>query len=256
LDRADGRCEQNAERAVGLDFNRLGLRSDEDEQRALIARFLSASTTPVTRKLVGGRLVRESELAELRSSLPSSLSLSLGASKSAPSLRRTVVASSTSETAKVETETQSRRRRCRGEGKEVVEVEEADDRAALRRREELLHKELLRVTQTMCRKYSRRLAPVDSTASATRSKTQDLAEQWTSIQHQQQAEGMEDELELDRRRHAAFVAGRFSTQNALDYYPRELEPREPGSDRHRRHTAHTKYGDALARTRKSLRGPF
>lgn len=218
----------------------------------------------MTRKLVGGRLVRESELAETRDNKPSNLSLSLGASRSAPTLRRSVAAASSSPSPAAEqseAEARTRRRRCRNEGKEPpTDSREAGDRSALRRREELLQKELMRVTQKMCRKYSRRLAPVDRGCTATCSRTQELAEQWTSIQSQQQQQGREGgeegELELDRRRHAAFVAGHFSTQRVLDYYAREIEPREPGNNRHRRHAAHTKYGDALARNRTSLRGAF
>lgn len=183
--------------------------------------------------------MRPSEFAELRDTHYSSLSPVLNSSQSAPALHHREKISPAGK----DTSTKSR---VKSSGSSAVLLD--DGRASLRKQEDLLQQELLKVTKKICRKYSKRLAPV--TPPATRSRIQDLAEQWTL------AQSKGDSNESDRIRHAAFVAGRFSTQTSLEYYARELESREPESNRHRHNAAPTKYGDALVKNRASLRGVF
>ncbi|KAL3658955.1 hypothetical protein V7S43_016093 [Phytophthora oleae] len=99
------------------------------------------------------------------------------------------------------------------------------ERMALRQDENLLHMKLLQATQKLNRKHQKQLIPRDGQA-------------------------------MDYERHKVQIAGRFSTQTDLDYYPRKLEPREHAADKHRRRTMHTKYGNALAKSKCSLRGAF
>jgi hypothetical protein len=125
------------------------------------------------------------------------------------------------------------------------------ERLGLRQKESLLQSKLLHVTQKLSRKYMKQLSPQGNGPAMT-CKIHALAQKW------EEQQGTEDPPNgvVDRERYNLYVAGRFSTQAELDYYPRQIEPREPATDKHRRNSIHTKYGNALAKTKCSLRGPF
>ncbi|GLE05449.1 hypothetical protein PINS_up014462 [Pythium insidiosum] len=109
---------------------------------------------------------------------------------------------------------------------------------------------LLHVTRKLCRKYAKQLddggrGARGPSAAASPAKLRERAEKWSHS----------DELS-DAERYRLCAAGRFTTQHAMDFYERPVEPRDAESDRHRRATQHAKYGDSLARNKHSLRAPF
>lgn len=135
------------------------------------------------------------------------------------------------------------------------EVDPAEqERRALRQQENQLQTKLLHVTQKLTRKYAKQLNP-RAKGPATTCKIHSLAQKWEE-QHQDPEDSTSASAAVDNERYNLYAAGRFSTQTEVDYYARKIEPREPATDKHRRHTMHTKYGNALAKNKCSLRGPF
>lgn len=120
---------------------------------------------------------------------------------------------------------------------------ETSENAHLAQRRNKLEEELLHVTKKLNRKYAKQLFPPRAVSP---SKLRTLATKWTDTEHEPS----------ERERYDMYMQGRFATQTQLDFYERDLEPRDAASNRHRHNAAHTKYGDALVMNRHSLRGTF
>ncbi|GMF20265.1 unnamed protein product [Phytophthora lilii] len=213
--------------------------------------------TPVQRRLIAGRLIRFTDLEEcMLSSSASAPELSRAIArqieglKDRPESEQDALDLAMSTTAIV-TDQNSRQVLPK---RELSPAEQ--ERIALRQRESQLQEKLLHVTQKLSRKYKKQLAP-GGKGPATTCKIHALAQKWEEHLGQLQPEDPNAvSAAADREQYNLYVAGRFSTQAELDYYPRKIEPRKPATDKHRRHTMHTKYGNALAKTKCSLRGPF
>ncbi|KAG7390820.1 hypothetical protein PHYPSEUDO_006642 [Phytophthora pseudosyringae] len=244
---------RQADRPRVHDMNTLGLPKDPAplSEKSVKPKDKFVHGTPVERRLVAGRLLRTSELDEF----------TLSSSISAPELSRSVKreVKCLKDRAEVEQDALDLVLRSSTSLREdpkpytrtpppVRELSPAEkERVALRQQENLLQVKLLHATQKLSRKYQKQLDP--RKGPATSCKIHALAHKWEE-QHRQQSAG------TDHERYNLYVAGQFSTQMELDYYPRKIEPREPATDKHRRHTMHTKYGNALAKNKSSLRGLF
>ncbi|TMW55774.1 hypothetical protein Poli38472_010656 [Pythium oligandrum] len=185
--------------------------------------------TPIVRKLKGGRMIRLDG-----KDAPGSLA----SSRSAPAL--SVAQSKQDALDRVIEETKSPSRAAQ-QGDTTLRMREDPVTSQLQVQQQQLEERLLQVTQKLCRKYSKQLFP----AEPVKHTIAERAQKWS------QPEAMSE----DERYHL-YMEARLSTQHKIDYNRHELEPREPAYDRHRRHTIHTKYGDALARSRPGLRGNF
>ncbi|DAZ96566.1 TPA: hypothetical protein N0F65_011790 [Lagenidium giganteum] len=114
---------------------------------------------------------------------------------------------------------------------------------SLKQRQEKLQNELLHVTQKLVRKYSKQFFPPTNRGSP--NKTKYLADQWSH-----------DECLSEADKYKMYMDGRYATTTHLDYYARDLEARDADNNKHKHHTQHTKYGDAIVMNRYSLRGKF
>ncbi|TYZ60269.1 hypothetical protein PybrP1_008500 [[Pythium] brassicae (nom. inval.)] len=121
---------------------------------------------------------------------------------------------------------------------------ENDTRRRLATRRQKLEEELLHVTKKLNRKFAKQLFPARSLSP---SKIHVLAERWNAPHESAASDG---------ERYAMYMAGRYATQSQLDFYERDLEPRDTMNNRHRHNAAPTKYGNALVMNRNSLRGVF
>lgn len=117
------------------------------------------------------------------------------------------------------------------------------DTRRLAQRRQKLEEELLHVTKKLNRKYTKQLFPARSPSP---SRVHSLATRWNS----------QEPAASESERYAMYMEGRYATQSQVDYYERELEPRDATNNKHLRSAAHTKYGNALAANRNSLRGVF
>lgn len=215
---------------MGLDLTRLGLPPDAPEPRE---RFLPGPVEP--RRLVGGAMLRQRELAEAASTRPEHLSLEMRASQSAPALPSRQHVASGPKQAVVAQHKPQRQRESKG-----------DAETQLREEEVRLQRELLRVTRKLCRKHETLLFPPMGGEVVTQNRTSELAARWTKAQREGDAHAQ----------HAALMADRFATQTQLDYCRREPEEPEDMGTNHARRATHSKYGEALARNKRSLRGVF
>lgn len=205
--------------------------------------------TPVTRELKAGRLLR-TDGKDI-----------LGESKSAPTLphprrvlydhlRREAVADAEAKDAldlalQLQTTLGSNpeRRDSRGVAQSKAALSSSlSEEAKLKQHRQRLEEELLHVTKKLNQKYTKQFFP---TRSASPSRIQALASKWS--QEQVLSEG---------ERYDMYMEGRYMTQTQLDFYERDLEPRDKTNSKHRHHSVHSKYGDALAMNKNSLRGKF
>ncbi|KAF1321949.1 hypothetical protein FI667_g11626, partial [Globisporangium splendens] len=108
-----------------------------------------------------------------------------------------------------------------------------------------LDDELLHMTKKLNRKYSKQLFP---TRSPSPSKIHELATKWSHPDAQT--------VLSEQERYDMYMEGRFATQTQMDFYERDMEPRDSTNNKHRHNTCHTKYGNALALNKNSLRGKF
>ncbi|KAF4320778.1 hypothetical protein BBO99_00003595 [Phytophthora kernoviae] len=127
-------------------------------------------------------------------------------------------------------------------------------RIALRQQENQLQVQLLRATQKLSRKYQQQLDHHRKVPAS--SKIHVLAQKWEQQGRQSPENAGAMSPAADNEQYKLYMASRFSSQTELDFYPRKIEPREPATDKHRRHSMHTKYGNALVKAKCSLRGPF
>lgn len=190
--------------------------------------------TPITRKLKCGRFVRVDGKDELSGRLVSSLS--------APELPAVDLCSLYHHDALDEVIKESIPNVSKQQQLAPLVTNNDSGMNELQSRKQELEDELLRITKKLCRKYNKNLFPAQPTPV---SKIHELADRW-------RRSGKLSESE----QHQLYMDGRFTTQQQADFYPRDLEPRGPANDKHRRHTMHTMYGDALFRNRHSLRSNF
>ncbi|KAG6610522.1 anthranilate synthase component 1 [Phytophthora cinnamomi] len=252
---------QLADRPRVHDMNTLGLPKDPPPLGAQLYKTKRPNFvhgTPIQRRLVAGKLIRMNDLEECM----------LNSSASAPELSRAIARQIKGLKEYPESEQDTldlamncaAKATCREEQKATQplpkrELDPAEqERIALRQQENQLQAKLLYVTQKLTRKYKQQLAPRSKGPAAT-CKIHSLAQKWEE-QHQGPEHASSVSASVDNDRYNLYAAGRFSTQTEIDYYPRKIEPREPATDKHRRHTTHTKYGNALAKNKCSLRGPF
>ncbi|ETI33097.1 hypothetical protein F441_20086 [Phytophthora nicotianae CJ01A1] len=238
---------QQIDRPRMNNFSTLGLPKDPPPlgEQTTKSKHKFVHGTPTQRRLIGGKLIRTSDLESTLSSSVSAPELYRGITREVKSLKNqpeieqdaldVALKSSTSPEENPKTPPQ----------REMSPAEK--ERVALRQQENLLQSELLRVSRKLSRKYQKQLNPRKN---LTTCKIHTLAQKWE--EHGQQ----EEDARVNHERYNLYVAGRFSTQMELDYYQRKIEPREPATDKHRRPTMHSKYGNALARNKCSLRGPF
>ncbi|KAE9041328.1 hypothetical protein PR002_g4495 [Phytophthora rubi] len=257
VEMAESLRSQQADRPRVHDMNTLGLPKDPPPLGAQLNRSKKPNFvhgTPIQRRLIAGKLIRTTDLE-------------LSSSASAPELSRAMARQikglkeypekDTLDLALNSAKTPSREEQNLKLPQPVPkrELDPAEqERRALRQQENQLQVKLLHVTQKLSRKYTKQLAP-RAKGPATTCKIHSLAQKWEE-QHQGPENANSVSASVDNERYDLYAAGRFSTQTELDYYPRKIEPREPATDKHRRHTMHTKYGNALAKTKCSLRGPF
>ncbi|OWZ10558.1 hypothetical protein PHMEG_00016581 [Phytophthora megakarya] len=235
------------------DMNSLGLFKDPPPVGEQLAKSKTkfAHGTPVQRRLIGGKLIRTTELDEC----------TLCSSASAPELSRAIFGElkELKEQKEIEQDALDLALRSSAISKEDQKIRittppvrvlspAEKERIALRQQEHILQSKLLQATQKLSRRYHNQLDP---RRRPTTCKIQTLAQKW-----EQSKDDPTNANTVDQERYNLCVAGRFSTQMELDYYQRKIEPREPTTDKHRRPTMHTKYGNALARNKCSLRGPF
>ncbi len=119
--------------------------------------------------------------------------------------------------------------------------EPLDPSTTLKKHRQHLEEELLHVTRKLNRKYAKKLFP----KSFSPSKMEFLASQWKNEKHLREEE-----------KYQLYMDGRYATQSQIDFYERPFEKREEDNHKHRTNTMHTKYGDALVKHKKSLRGKF
>ncbi|GMF46410.1 unnamed protein product [Phytophthora fragariaefolia] len=255
------RSQQARDRPRVHDMNTVGLPNDPPPLGSQSAKSKKANFvpgTPVQRRLIAGKLIRSSDLEEYM----------LNSSASAPELSRAMNQQIKELKGQPESDqdtldlalTSATKATYRAQKTPVQilpkrELDPAEqERQTLRQLENQLQEKLLHVTQKLSRKYTKELAPRGKGPTTT-CKIHSLAQKWGD-QHQDPESATPLPISVDNKRYNLYAAGRFSTQTELDYYPRKIEPREPATDKHRRHTMHTKYGNALAKSKCSLRGPF
>ncbi|POM67808.1 Hypothetical protein PHPALM_16122 [Phytophthora palmivora] len=259
IEMADTLHANQASRPRAHDMNTLGLHKDPSPLGEQISKPKTKFVhgTPVQRRLIGGKLIRITDLDER----------TLSSSVSAPELSRAIIRElkGLKEQREMEQDALDLALSSTANSKEnpkpriktpppVRELSPADEeRIALRKQENILQSKLLQATQKLSRKYQKQLDPRRGPATC---KIHALAQKWEQQQSQHDPENASTASVVDQERYNLYVAGRFSTQAELDYYQRQIEPREPATDKHRRHTMHTKYGNALAKNKCSLRGPF
>ncbi|RLN14926.1 hypothetical protein BBJ28_00000911 [Nothophytophthora sp. Chile5] len=191
--------------------------------------------TPVQRRLIAGKLIRtiDVDIGGLHASI------------SAPELVRRpsggFIGQQDALDVALDTNNSGNRRQV-----QRVPGPEEQECIALRIQETELQSQLLRVSKKLSRKYTK---PERRLPLAAPNPLQALARKW-----EEQPEATSQAA--DSERYKLYMAGRFSTQTQLDFYQRELEPCEPATDKHRRPTMHSKYGNALAKHKSSLRGAF
>ncbi|KAL4156564.1 hypothetical protein PRNP1_005594 [Phytophthora ramorum] len=258
IEMAESLRTQQVDRPRVHDMNTLGLPKDPPPLGEHGGRKKNnfVHGTLVQRKLIAGKLIRTADFEECM----------LSSSASAPELSRAIArqvkelrAGPECEQDALDLALSSARITTRKEQLKTTQIpprrelgHAEQERMALRQQENQLQTKLLHVTQKLSRKYVKQLAP--RKGPATTCKIHELARKWEKQQHPDGTSAMP--AGVDNEQYNLYAAGRFSTQMELDYYPRKIEPREPATDKHRRHTMHTKYGNALAKNKCSLRGPF
>ncbi|KAF4043490.1 hypothetical protein GN244_ATG04187 [Phytophthora infestans] len=250
-DRAESLRPQQIDRPRVNNYNTLGLPKDPPPlgEQTIKPKHKFMHGTPVQRRLIGGKLIRTTDLDPTLSSSVSAPELYRAISREVKSLKNqpeieqdaldVALRSSSSPKEKPQTPLQH----------EPSPAEK--ERVALRQQENELQTELLRVSRKLSRKYQKHLHPRKS---STTCKIHTLARKWEENNERRAENARESAVENER--YNLYVAGRLSTQTELDYYQRKIEPREPATDKHRRPTMHSKYGNALAKNKCSLRGPF
>jgi hypothetical protein len=116
---------------------------------------------------------------------------------------------------------------------------------SLRQHRQRLEDELLHVTKKLNRKYSKQLFP---TRLPSPSKIHELTTKWSHPDAQT--------VLSEQERYDMYMEGRFATQTQMDFYERDMEPRDSTNNKHLHNACHTKYGNALALNKNSLRGKF
>lgn len=188
--------------------------------------------TPIARKLEAGRFIRTDGKDVLSTSW------------SAPSLpvRAPVSGANREDALELAVQLQTQQKQVKP-GEATPQEKELTPEMKLTLQRQQLEQQLLHVTRKLCRKYSKQLYP--AAPGPLPERMTDWAEKWTHA----------DALS-ERERYDLYMASRYSTQSQLDFYGRDLAERDGTNNRHRHHTEHTKYSDALAFAKHSLRGKF
>ncbi|KAG3114105.1 hypothetical protein PI124_g2383 [Phytophthora idaei] len=251
-DMAESLRPQQVERPRVNNYNTLGLSKDPPPLGEQLAKpkhkFMHGK--PVQRRLIEGKLVRTTDLESTMSSSVSAPELYRAITREVKSLKDRPEIEQDTLDAALKSSTSPKENPKTPPQREQSPAEK--ERVALRQQENLLQSELLRVSRKLSRKYQKQLNPRKG---STTCKIHTLAHKWEET-HGQHGPEIANGSAVDHERYNLYVAGQFSTQMELDYYQRKIEPREPATDKHRHPTVHSKYGNALAKNKCSLRGPF